>query len=568
MAAVRRKAQTQTEAYWRRDFKVRSEDLESIYDLMLEDGRPRTLQELVCEVMSRHVRREAQARGPEQAIPYRPKERYAVGQQLFFPSLDYAVGTVVASRPGQNPRYGPFSVITVAFEGQEQRRDFAAEFQPPHPLNQLGEEAALGEEGELSPEELCQRYGEPVRQALQAALQQSPEFVSYDDVWFLRGLLPEVHEGHLNLAEAVVDVAGHPLTPEEILQQVELPGDSKPAARVFALNLSLQGDARFDNAGTPARPRWFLCNLEPPAVLTMPARLQPDYRATGGELVHRESLEIAEEIGDELDELGAEGAGVAQALDTGKASFVVNYPHRQEGTLPLTAAIRALFPREEYTRIPIQFIDGRTDHRWRGWILPEQGYGWGLGEWYAREEIPAGATVDLLMTRDPYAVVVRCEARSRRSEWVRVPRVENNRLTFEIRKRAYGCRYDRNLLVAEPLDPERLDALRRQVHTEERSLFQAMLVIFPELAKLGSQGQVHAKALYAAMNVIWRVGAIPLFAELARHACFDPAGGGNWAFDETLVDAVYTTPEEMEVRPRSRRVDIIRDRVVPYGSPA
>ncbi len=82
--AVRRRVQTQTEAYWRRDFRLRPEDLESIYDLMLEDGRPRSLDDLVCEVMERHCRREAQARQSAEAQLYRPREHYVVGQEIVF----------------------------------------------------------------------------------------------------------------------------------------------------------------------------------------------------------------------------------------------------------------------------------------------------------------------------------------------------------------------------------------------------------------------------------------------------------------------------------------------------
>jgi len=564
--AVRCRAQTQTEAYWRRDFKLRPEDLEAIYDLMLEDGQPRSLDDLVCEIMGRHCQREAQARKAEAAVTYRPREHYEVGQQLVFPHWDYAIGKVVAVRPGQNPRYGEFSVITVAFEGQEATRDLAADLSLPHPLNEQHEEMLVGEEGELPLEELCRRYGEPVREALRQALPANPEFVPYDGQWFLRGLLPEVHVGHLNLAEAIIDVAGHPLNTEEILQQLDLAPEAKPQARTFALNLALLQDGRFDNVGTASAPRWFLYNLEPPAVASKPDRLRPDFVATGREWVHRESLELAHEIGDELDELPSQRP--LQTPESGKASFVLNYPHRLSGTLPLTREVLSLFPRGEFTRIPIHFVDGRTDARWMGWVLPQDGYAWGLGEWYEREEVPAGATVELLLTKDPYTVVVRCEARSRRTEWARVPRVENNRLVFEIRKRAYTCRYDRNLLVGEPTETARLEELRQSQRAQGLSLFQAILAVYPELAKLGSQGFVHAKALYAAINVLWRAGAIPVFAELARQACFDPVGDGNWAFDETLVGEQYSTPEEMEARPRSKRADLIRDRVLLYGSAA
>lgn len=566
--AVRRKAQTQTESYWQRDFKVRPEDVEAIYDLMLGDGRPRTLDELACEVMSRHIRREAQAREATEASPYRPREHYAIGQQIHFLHLDNAIGTVVAERPGQNPRYGDFSVISVLLEGEEQPRELAADYAPPHPLNELPDQILSAEEADLSVEELCERYGEPVREALRQTLAGNAEFVSYDDLWFLRGLLPEVHVGHLNLAEAVIDVAGHPLSTQEVAQQLDFSAEIRPRAVTFALNLALEQDGRFDNVGTVARPRWFLYNLEPQAVAAKPMRLQPDTLTSGDEWLHRESVEIAQEIGDELDEIAGRDGDLERAAETGKASFVLNFPHRQGGTLPLTRAIASLFPTEEYSRIPVHLVDGRTDKRWMGWILPAEQYGWGLGEWYAQEEVPAGATVELLLSRDPYTVVVQCETRSRRTEWVRVPEVENARLHFEMRRRAYTCRYDRHLLLGEPTDSARLDELYRRFHAEGHTLLDAILSVFPELAKLGSQGLVHAKALYAAVNAIWRVGAVPILAELARQACFDPVGDGNWAFDGSLLGVTYSSPEEMEARPRSQRVDLIRDRVWRYSSPA
>ncbi|MGQ9682917.1 MAG: hypothetical protein ACUVX9_10300 [Anaerolineae bacterium] len=566
MVAVRPRAQTQTEGYWKRDFRVRAEDVEAIYDLILEDGRPWTLEQIAQEVMARHCRREAQAREPEAAVAYRPREHYEVGQQMYFPSMAYAVGRVVGVRPGQNPRYGPFSVIDVLMAGEEEPRHFAADFSPAHRLNELVEEAgALGED-ELTPEELCARYGEPVKVAVAEALAANPEFVSHRGLWFLRGMLPEVHVGYLNLAEAVVDVAGHPLGTEEILQQVELPTDARPEAQVFSLDLALSGDGRFDNVGSEEKPRWFLFSMEPPAVANKPERLRPRALTVGGELLHRESLEIVREVGDELDELP--GSQPPPVPESGRASFTLNYPHRLEGTFPLTRSVLALFPQEDYTRIPIHFTDGRSDNRWLGWVLPGEGYGWGLADWYRREEIPAGATVELLLTSDPYTVVVQCDMRSRRTEWVRAPRVENDRLTFEIRKRAYTCRFDRNLLLGEPGDAARLDQLLARYHAQRRNMLDVILDIFPELAKLGSQGAVSAKALYAATNVVWRTGCVPVLAELARQACFDPIGSGNWAYDETLRGVVYETAEEMEARPRSKRLDLIRDRVLPYGDSA
>jgi hypothetical protein len=89
--------------------------------------------------------------------------------------------------------------------------------------------------------------------------------------------------------------------------------------------------------------------------------------------------------------------------------------------------------------------------------------------------------------------------------------------------------------------------------------------IFPELAKLSGLGLVHAKTLYSAVNLTRRCGAVPIFAELTRRACFDPVGDGNWIYDEVLRDGTYKAPEDMSRRPNSRRHDLIVDRVYQYA---
>jgi len=172
VAVVQRKAQTQTESYWRRDFKVRPEDIEAIYDMMLEDARPRTLDELACEVMARHIRREAQARQPGETVPYQPKEHYAVGQRLFFPHRASTTGTVVAERPGRNPRYGDFTVISVALEGEEQPREFAADYGLPHPLCGIRVHQQIND---------LFRVIDQVRRISRTQLFPRPESISYSD---------------------------------------------------------------------------------------------------------------------------------------------------------------------------------------------------------------------------------------------------------------------------------------------------------------------------------------------------------------------------------------------------
>jgi hypothetical protein len=196
--------------------------------------------------------------------------------------------------------------------------------------------------------------------------------------------------------------------------------------------------------------------------------------------------------------------------------------------------------------------------------MPDEGYGWGLGEWYQRQEIPIGGQVELRRADDPLTFFVSYEKGRRRSEWVKETRVFDGQLTFSMQRKAYVCRYDKHLLM-ELGSVSDLDQLWVNAGDEPHSLFGLLRDVFPELAKLSGQGLVHAKALYSAVNLTRRCGAVPIFAELTRRACFDPVGDGNWIYDASLQNVNYSTLEEMRRRPSSRRQDLIVDTVYVYG---
>jgi hypothetical protein len=84
--------------------------------------------------------------------------------------------------------------------------------------------------------------------------------VSFGEEWFLQGFLLPIEEGHLNLAEAVLDLAGGFSTVEEISQVLEFPKESSRAVQVFSLNHTLLTDeqGRFKFAGTEGRTEWCL----------------------------------------------------------------------------------------------------------------------------------------------------------------------------------------------------------------------------------------------------------------------------------------------------------------------
>ena len=83
--------------------------------------------------------------------------------------------------------------------------------------------------------------------------------------WFPRGLLIDVGQGQLNLAEAALDVAqGEPQPTSALLKDVELPSGINPKLAEFSLNRALQDDARFDEVGPGGSKYCGVCGASSP----------------------------------------------------------------------------------------------------------------------------------------------------------------------------------------------------------------------------------------------------------------------------------------------------------------
>lgn len=563
---------TQTEAYWETEFEITDADVEFLYSYFGEHGSPCTVDELAVALVDRHYHLEKKrlAQEVERGPLYRPRERYQIGQELVFSAFDYTVGKVVAVRPGRNPQYGPFEVIRVELEGGRGAREFASAFIPSHPLNYVQGFVPESERGELSAEQIYALYQGPIRSKVEAALEADEEIVRSDGKWFLRSLMPEVHVGHLNIAEAMIVMAQRPLTTRELLQEMDFAAGSRGPAQEFALEVALQGDERFDSIMVGGEQKWFLYSLEPKAAIEVPWVLRPAYPLRRGLYLLGELIEFVKEIRDELDEVPESSAETLSPTEASlraevakSVSFPLNYPHWREGTLPLTSQIRQFLPAGSGSRYPLIFVLDHGQRSVPGWVLLDHRYAWGLGEWYRQQGLPVGAYVTVSRAEEPFTLSVSYDRRPRRGEWVKEAKVIDGAISFEMQRRAYTCHYDRQLLLHPAEDPA-LDALRQKLANEKPPLADLMLVVIPELLKLSSQGVFHAKTLYAAVNVLRRTGAVPIFAELSRRACFDPVGAGNWTFDPELKDLVYGTEEEIRNRPHSRRRDLIRDIVLRY----
>ncbi|MGQ0604902.1 MAG: hypothetical protein ACT4QE_24745, partial [Anaerolineales bacterium] len=329
--------QSTSAEYWGATFAINDADLDLVYNKLLEDETPLTTEEMARFIIDKRIAREAEAAKQREqgAVPYLPKDSYTVGQMLAFTKPRVLMGTVVGLRPGHNPEWGEFDVITVDF-GEERQRDFAARLTT-HPLNAVA--MSQGQTDLSSPEEVFAQFGLVISQKLETKLRASPDIVRIAGRWFPRALLATINAGHLNLAEAVLDMAsGGPLPTESLLNEIGLPANINSRLQAFSLHVALQDDQRFDEVGPAGQVLWYLRRLEPPEVVFPPRRLEsavPDYH----EAALTDAMQaLVVEIDDELSPVQAP----LEAAD--EVAVTLTFPHRRVGTLPLSPRLAPLFP--------------------------------------------------------------------------------------------------------------------------------------------------------------------------------------------------------------------------------
>jgi hypothetical protein len=514
---------TQDPNYWDTEFQVTPDDLSYLSTLLVEEELPRSVDELGQALVSYHCQQEAALIETvlSEGTPYQPKRSYEIGERVIFPALGYQLGEVIGIRPGHNPEYDPFQVIQVKFD-KGSKREFAAEFTADHPLNQEAQAVAAGDVEQHTTEELTEMYGPQVGKMLEKRLEAEANFVRLAGKWFPKDLLVQVHIGHLNLAEAVLDMSnGGPLPTKDLLGDLELPEETTSQLRIFSLNYALQEDKRFDEVGPAGQVLWFLHRLEPEGVQSTPRLLQYEPVAYDPALLTSEMLTLENQLDDEWSGLESP-AKVDEPV-----TVVLTYPHWKSGTLPLSSRLARVFPTGRTHRIRFIFVDGKTGEEMPGWVVREGRYAYGLKEWYKSHNIPVGAYLEVKRDKTPGKVIVRPRSLRSRREWVRVALPVEERLTFEVRKELIACEYDELTIVTEE-DPEAVNSVRARARERGLSLEQLTAEIFPELAKLSPQGTVHATTLYSAINVVTRTPPGPLLAELTTNDTYVPVGDNYW----------------------------------------
>jgi hypothetical protein len=516
---------TLRENYWE-EFELQDEDIEFLYTHLLEKETPLTPQELIEVLVKERIRREVQKIEQQRLAGgeiYLPEKTYDIDQSLVFPALGWKRGNVVGIRDGWNPDAEEFSVIHVQFEDGE-KKEFASQVVD-HPLNQP---ADIIEDEVPDPDSVIRVYKDALVQQLEKDLRANTDFVYIAGRWFPQALLVDVHTGHLNLAEAVLDMeGGGPLPTSALLEQVELPSNENPKLVEFSLDLALQEDERFDEVGPAGEVLWCLRRLEPEGVREIPLYLRYTPIEHDRSLITPEMLALERDLDDELsnfDESFPEQKEVVVPL---------LFPHWRSGTLPLSPRIRPLFPTAyEAPRIRFQLIDGLSDKAFPGWVVRKEGYVYGLDEWYKERGLMPGSLVRVQRGKKAGEVIVKADTQRSRRDWVRTVLIgTDGGLVFAMLKQVVSAAYDERMAIAVP-DVEQLDQIWEQ---KQRSpSFERIVVnIVRELTKLNPQSHVHASELYAAVNLVRRCPPGPILALLASRPWFVHVGDLHFRFDDS-----------------------------------
>ena len=515
------------EDYWE-NFEANEDDLEFLYNHLLETETPKTPGELVEILVGERIRKEKQeierkrSSGGER---YLPRERYKKAQKLVFPHLAWKQGEVVSVRAGHNPELGAFEVIQVVFTDGE-IREYAAGLEE-HKLN---EPAQFGEdEAGLNEAYILENFREDLAAALEKSLEANGDFVRIAGRWFPRALLVDINIGHLNLAEAVLDMAGGgPLPTNVLMEQLGLPENVNPRLLEFSMDLALQEDGRFDEVGASGDVSWFLQRLEPAEVLEPPFFLRYagiDYeRSALGE----EMLALERDLDDELSPL----ASKYQSQDEVNVRLI--YPHWRSGTLPLSARVRHLFPTAyESPRIRFTLIDGETGDELPAWVVRTKRYVYGLNEWYESSGFIPGSVITVERGSRPGQVMVHSGRRRSSREWIRTVLVgSDGGVVYAMLKQIVQSNFDERMAIAVP-DTNGIDMVWERMAKEKQPFERVVTSTIRELAKLNPQGHVHASELYAALNIVRRCPPGPMLELLASRPWFSHVGDLHYRLTET-----------------------------------
>jgi hypothetical protein len=352
----------------------------------------------------------------------------------------------------------------------------------------------------LDNEYVLKNYGDQFSANLDSILSSNPDLVCIAGAYFPKALLVDIGVGHLNLCEAVLEMAnGGPLSTSELIDQIDFPKDNNPNLTEFSFNYVLEEDNRFDEVGPSGITSWFLKRLEPIEVQETPIYLQfagenrisPEYAEFHEQLIH--------EVTDELDQ-------DPDSVRSDSITISLNYPHWRSGTLPLTSNIRYFFPTAfETPRVKFTFIDGNSHQSFPGWVVRPSKYIYGLKDWYMEHGIIPGSCITISHGQNPGEVKISITKNRNAKDWIRtILTGADGGIVFALLKQVISCTYDERMAIM-ITDTEAIDSLWERSLKSRQSDEKVIYNTMTELSKLNTQGQIHAQELYSAVNVFRRL---------------------------------------------------------------
>ncbi len=511
--------------YWEK-YQFTQEDLDFINNFLFEIETPQTTHELLKAVIQNRIEKEKtslQKQLKDKGRAYQPGEAYQINEKMVFPALGWIEGKVVGVRPGNNPEFAPFNIIEVQFD-KNLVRTFASELAE-HKLNTPPE---MGEDPiEFQLEHVIETYGKSLEAQLDEALSTDPGLALITGAWFPRALFVDINIGQLNLAEAVLDMAGGgPIPSENLIEQLDLPPGVNPRLIESSLNLALQEDPRFDEVGPSGDVMWYLERLEPDNVRNIPLFLQ--YQPTS--ISRNQFTPQLEELEKLLDD---EFCSVCFEIEKkNQAEIILTYPHWRAGTLPLTSRTKKLFPTAlESPRIQFQFVDADTKVKHQGWVVRPNKYVVGLNDWYQQNGVIPGSIITIHKADAQGEVLIKVE-KKKTKEWLRTVIVgKDGKIVFALLKQQVNTTYDERMATVIP-DLQGLDKIWEDQAAKRPNWEHLITLCAQELTKLNPQGHVHAQELYAAVNIYRRCPPEVVFHVLVTSPAFQFVGDLYYRLNE------------------------------------
>lgn len=257
---------TQNLLYWRDHYEVDEADHEFLYDILGSAADPLSLEALALAIIDRRCQTEESRIRNElsRGQIYDPKKAYAIGDAIVFPAFEYRFGEATDVRPGENPEHGEFDVLTVRFEDNGRELQFAARLQADHVLNRETDEIIFSDEPLLTAQEICDEVGDALSVRLEEHLRENPDyFINAGLRWLTTDQMAPVNVGHLNIAEAAIEMTGVATPTSELLDMVEIDPSMSESVRLFSLETAMHNDDRFVQVGPAGESMWTLRTMVP-----------------------------------------------------------------------------------------------------------------------------------------------------------------------------------------------------------------------------------------------------------------------------------------------------------------